>query len=255
MVRPQTDRSSDRSVVRDRHCARGFSLVDVLVTIAVIAVLIGLLLPTLSGVREATRQIVCRSNVRQHGFGIALFADDRNGNIPSSIFAGQQPNLTTYARTTDVNQPWEGLGHLFNEGYLNAGGVFYCPSHTGSHPQSEYAARWIAPIEGIPSTMLEIITNFQYRGAVSARNGGAGLSLPTMNGRAALVADALRTQSDFNHQIGTNVLRADLSANWYADPSSRIRYNLPAEDADPAAATKVIDAWNELDAPQVDLGG
>lgn len=247
MGRPQTDRASDQYQVSARRCAPGFSLVDVLVTIAVIAVLIGLLLPTLSGVRETTRQIVCRSNVRQHGFGIALFADDFGGKVPTSTFSDSHPNLTTVARTSDPVQPWEGLGHLFSQGYLNAGGVFYCPSHTGSHPQHLYAERWVSPVDTVPSSLLEIVTNFQYRGPV--RGAFQGSFLPNMPARSAIVADALRTQSDFNHQIGTNVLRADLSANWYADPSARIRASLPAEDADPAAAFKVNMAWDELDAP------
>jgi len=242
---------SEHPAMGVRGMRRAFSLVDVLVTLAVISVLIGLLLPTLSGVREATRQVVCRSNVRQHGFGIALFADDHNGSVPQSSFALSQPHLTTVARKDDAQQPWEGLGHLFNGAYLSVGGVFYCPSHTGSHPLNRYAERWIAPAEGIPVELRDIVTNFQYRGAMRGYQGGY---LPTMPGRAAIVVDALRTQSDFNHRIGTNVLRADLSANWYADPSARISGGLPAEDADPAAANKVNRAWDALDFP-VDPAG
>lgn len=227
--------------------ARGFSLVDVLVSLAVISVLIGLLLPTLSGVRETTRQVVCRSNVRQHGFGIALFADDWGNKIPPSSFSVSQPHLTTVARRGDAPDAWEGLGHLFIMDYLPAGAVFYCPSHTGAHPASQYASRWTStPGSGAVSDR-EIVTNYQYRGALRSVYGGS--FLPDIPARAALVADALRTQGDFNHRIGTNVLRADLSANWYADHGSRLSGALPAGEADPAAASKVRNAWDVLDMP------
>jgi competence protein ComGC len=232
----------DREHTARRYRARGFSLVDVLVTLAVISVLIGLLLPTLSGVRETTRQVVCRSNVRQIGFGIILFADDRQQNLPPSEYVrNHQPHRTTQVRRENTQLPWDGLGYLFSEDYLPAAGVFYCPSHTGSNPLSAYSQRWaLSAAEAYPS-QLDIITNYQYRGT------------PTGGGyrpRAALVTDALTNRDDFNHQIGANLLRADFSANWYPDPSGRIAGDLPAaNDADPTAASKVNDVWDRLDLP------
>ncbi|MCQ6498005.1 type II secretion system protein, partial [Vibrio parahaemolyticus] len=51
----------------------GFTIIDVLVSIAVIAVLISILMPSLSLVRETTRRLVCSSNIRQHGMGLAMY--------------------------------------------------------------------------------------------------------------------------------------------------------------------------------------
>jgi type II secretory pathway pseudopilin PulG len=235
----------DRERRRRRDAARGFSMVDVLVTLAVIAVLIGLLLPTLSGVRETTRQVVCRSNVRQLGFGIALFADARGDKLPGSFFAQNSPHRTNQVRRDDPQQPWDGLGWLFVEDYLPAPGVFYCPSHTGAYPLARYADRWAVDAQDVPSSLREITANYQYRGILAGSTW-----LPSLRPRAALVTDSIRSQDDFNHNIGTNVLRADLSANWFADPG--IVSRLPESDADPAAATKVNTAWDDLDQPSAD---
>jgi competence protein ComGC len=241
LAAPAIDREPGVSARR----TRGFSLVDVLVTLAVISVLIGLLLPTLSGVRETTRQVVCRSNVRQLGYGIVLFADDRNDQIPFSFFAmSDQPHLTTLIRRESPT-PWDGLGHLYENDYLPTPGVFYCPSHTGSHPLSKYVDRWPLNANETPTNEFDIVVNYQYRGTVSGMTHLSRIRNP----RAALIADALQTRDDFNHRVGTNLLRADLSANWFSDPGGRIADQLPNDAATPDAAQKVNDVWDQLDQP------
>lgn len=234
---------------RTRSGERAFSLIDVLVTLAVISILIGLLLPTLSGVRETTRQLVCRSNTRQLGFGLALYADDYRDRLPLTIFTTTgELQRTTQVRRDTFPASWDGIGYLYSQEYLTAPGVFYCPSHSGSHPLNVYASRWpLSPAEALPS-LREITTNFQYRGAtVHGINTMTQLAL--RHPRAALIADALRTRDEYNHKVGTNVLRVDLSVTWYPDPSGRLSDSLPAGESDPAAAAKVSGAWDELDAP------
>lgn len=55
------------------HARRAFTLVELLVTIGIIALLVGILLPTLSGAREAARRTKCLVNLRSMGTAMQLY--------------------------------------------------------------------------------------------------------------------------------------------------------------------------------------
>lgn len=61
---------------------RGFTLVELLVVVAIVAVLAGLLLPALGSAKAAARRAGCLSNLRQVGLAITLYAGDHDGRIP-----------------------------------------------------------------------------------------------------------------------------------------------------------------------------
>ena len=73
-------RSSRIDPRRDR---RAFSLVELLVVIAVIATLTGLLLPALGKARESARAAVCQSNLRQGFVACRAYADENGGTGPA----------------------------------------------------------------------------------------------------------------------------------------------------------------------------
>ncbi len=60
----------------------GFTLIELLVVVAIIALLMAILLPSLGAARERARDAQCLSNVRQWGLGVVMFGDENNGDIP-----------------------------------------------------------------------------------------------------------------------------------------------------------------------------
>lgn len=59
--------------------ARGFTLIELLVVIAIIALLMGILMPTLQRARKSARSVTCQASLRQRGLVMKLYADDNDG--------------------------------------------------------------------------------------------------------------------------------------------------------------------------------
>jgi hypothetical protein len=97
------------------------------------------------------------------------------------------------------------------------------------------------------AAQTELVSNYQYRG--SGRDGVRDLYRITPS-RTSLVADGLRTQSDFNHNVGANILRADLSTGWVDDRVGlgvTSLYSLSSGDDAPISSLQMDEAWRRLD--------
>jgi prepilin-type N-terminal cleavage/methylation domain-containing protein/prepilin-type processing-associated H-X9-DG protein len=76
---PDIMRSAFPSGVRTR---RGFTLVELLVVIGIVAVMVSILLPSLGRAREAANQTKCLSNLRQLGMAFVMYTNENKGKFP-----------------------------------------------------------------------------------------------------------------------------------------------------------------------------
>src|SRR5262245_22418399 len=86
----------------------GFTLVELLVVIGIIALLVGILLPTLSKARESANAVKCMSNMRTLGTALQMYTGENKGSMPvgfvkdgfqindsATIYKGEDHDWTT----------------------------------------------------------------------------------------------------------------------------------------------------------------
>jgi prepilin-type N-terminal cleavage/methylation domain-containing protein len=78
-LRKPTGRSAQQPQSGER---KGFTLVELLVVLAIIAVMAALLLPALSRLKEQGRATVCRNNLKQLSLGFLMYVDDNSDYLP-----------------------------------------------------------------------------------------------------------------------------------------------------------------------------
>jgi prepilin-type N-terminal cleavage/methylation domain-containing protein/prepilin-type processing-associated H-X9-DG protein len=125
---------SRRVTVHDNIRLPGFTLIELLVVIAVISLLMGILLPALSQVRQQARRAACGSNLRQVGVAIHLYAETFDDTIPfgpegrpitGSNFYTVTGNVTSLLSLEDGAPV--GLGLMLQNYLSEQSKVLFCP--------------------------------------------------------------------------------------------------------------------------------
>ena len=131
----------------------GFTLVELMVVISIIALLLALLMPSLSRAREGAKRQVCANQLKQNSVAIHAYAGDYNYGMPWWGYeadgdeeihpyvvyrGGGQKDADYRFPTTVATDPWDPtkgklkamrMACLYEGKYITEPKVFYCPSN------------------------------------------------------------------------------------------------------------------------------
>jgi prepilin-type N-terminal cleavage/methylation domain-containing protein/prepilin-type processing-associated H-X9-DG protein len=112
---------------------QGFTLIELLVVVAIIAVLIAMLLPSLSQAREMAKRVQCSNNLRSFAQASTMYALDENDNLPQNYSfydpsIQHNPNYSMESLRT-INAPdFKGAWMMVYPKYLKDHRLLACPT-------------------------------------------------------------------------------------------------------------------------------
>lgn len=101
--------------MRTERKGSGFTLVELLIVIAIIAMLASMLLPALKRARESGKAISCMNNQKQNCMASNMYAGENGGIL--IIFDSDVSKCITWNK------------YLYDNGYMKVKSAFLCPSH------------------------------------------------------------------------------------------------------------------------------
>ena len=190
---------------------KAFSLVEILVVLAIVGLIAALLLPVFNGVRTTARITTCQSNLRQIGVGLQLYLNDHRGLYPSLLASPTNctwsHNVAPYLKSEKIFTCPENPDLFFKSGCpapepqgeitlaFHGGYTLDVPDSGRSPQMSERQIR-------MPASMILVID-----GDGDYTNAGPGTG--------AITAERLEEMAvHLRHRGGANALFADGHVKW-----------------------------------------
>ena len=231
-----------------------FTLIELLVVIVIIAILISMLLPSLSAAKYKAKRVVCMNNQSQISKGMMMFTKQYNHKIPVGTWTNYRGN---YFMIADDSRYWAMIGTLYYYEILKDKNLFFCAStnnakkydfETGATMhRSDYVTR---PFVNGNSYIWRDFYNNSFN---PARTTDIAIKraplLSIFSGDEVIMSDKIMHWSkvtNYHQGKGINMLKLDGSVSWqaYEDWSTSFQGTTAYTQLTDSLLTNV---WNDLD--------
>ena len=245
---------------------RAFTLVELLVVVAVIGLLVALLLPMLGRAQQAARAAKCGNNLSQIYKAARLYSNSYGDLLPDLFVGLPYSDHATryrnghYARSTDTegHTVASGLWLIYTGGYAKSKDVFFCPNTPGRRrfggsenptendlPQmTGYAYNYFPDVWPTNEPLVELPDDMTLEDVSN------NINHPRHHGFSALLADLFLNSLELPHKTrnGLNCCFWDGSTQWVSQTTLDIPWTATEEDArtfgdDHAGILGVRDTW------------
>jgi len=174
---------------------KGFTLIELLVVMVIIALLVGLLLPALGRAREEARKTQCRSNLRQIGLAVNIYATDNKGYTPVAYGYGSRTSSHAHSASShtigysqgDVGTSYSVFNDAYNKGADSVSHMFYLMPMVGADGErnglgTNYSAYTEADFQKLSGPGLVTGLGLLLSGGYLTQQGASVLHCPSRDG-------------------------------------------------------------------------